>query len=726
MQMKAISIVIGATLQSSFNSTIAGSTKQLSRIGSTIKQLESSSKSVSKFKQLSHDALLARRSWNELEIKTKSLAQQIKNTGAPSKSLQNEFTRSKTAALKAKTAYLQKRSALHHLRTEFSKSGRDIKSLIGDQVKLGSSTQKLKNNYTALNSVMQKRKGVLAQRANFRAQIMDTVALGLTLAAPLKAAISFESAMADIKKVVKFEDRDVNGLTKLGETLKEMSRTIPLSAAELAQITASGGQLGIEAKDLTVFTGTVAKMATAFDMSAEEAGDAIAKLSNIYQIKIGEMANIGDAINHISDNTAAKAKDIVPALNRIGGTARQFGLTAMEAGALASSFISLGKTPEKAGTAVNAMLSKLQTASEQGGNFQKAFQVLKINAQEFEKAIGKNAQGTLVKFLETVAKLDKQERSSVLFDLFGLEYQDDIALLTGSLDEYRKSLRLINEEYHGSMQREFENRANTTANNLQLLKNSIAELGMNLGAVLLPPLNFTVNLLKSATTQVALYAKEYPILTTVITSTATALISIKIAAISLGYAWTFIKGSLFALLSTWRMFGSVITLVKIGLYSTSAVFPAIIAGFKALTIAVMSNPMGLIIGGIAVAATLIITKWQAVKNFFITIWESVKVVWKSFSDWVGKFWNNIAQPFKTISNLWSKKNEAKLEVRSVNNVIRDSLKHPIAAHSKTVENRTQNNHLSINIHSSQDARSIADEVMERIREQFSGALYDIN
>lgn len=647
--MKTISIIIGATLQSSFNSTIAGSTKQLSRIGSTIKQLESSSKSVSKFKQLSHDALLARRSWNELEIKTKSLAQQIKNAEAP---LQNEFTRSKAAALKAKTAYLQKRSALHLLRTEVSKSGRDIKSLVRDQVKLGSSIEKLKSNYTALNSVMQKRKGVLAQRANLRAQMMDAVALGLTLAAPLKAAISFESAMADVKKVVKFEDTDVNGLTKLGETLKEMSRTIPLSAAELAQITASGGQLGIEAKDLTVFTGTVAKMATAFDMSAEEAGDAIAKLSNIYQIEIGEMANIGDAINHISDNTAAKAKDIVPALNRIGGTARQFGLTAVEAGALASSFISLGKAPEKAGTAINAMLSKLQTASKQGGNFQKAFQQLKINAKEFEKAIGKNAQGTLVKFLETVAKLGKQERSSVLFDLFGIEYQDDIALLIGSLDEYKKSLRLINGEYKGSMQREFENRANTTANNLQLLKNSIAEVGMNLGSVLLPPLNFTVNLLKSATTQVTLYAKEYPVLTTVIMSTTTALISIKIAAISLGYAWTFVKGSFFALLSTWKMFASV---VKIGLYSTSAVFPAVIAGFKALTVALMSNPIGLFIGGLAVAATLIIIKWQAVKNFFITIWESVKVVWKSFSDWVGKFWNNITQPFKTISNLWNKK-----------------------------------------------------------------------
>nr|WP_265036324.1 phage tail tape measure protein [Wolbachia endosymbiont (group A) of Anomoia purmunda] len=351
--------------------------------------------------------------------------------------------------------------------------------------------------------------------------------------------------------------------------------------------------------------------------------------------------------------------------------------------------------------------------------------MLKINAKEFEKAIGKNAQGTLLKFLETIAKLGKQERSSVLFDLFGLEYQDDIALLIGSLDEYKKSLRLINAEYQGSMQREFENRANTTANNLQLLKNSIAEVGMNLGFVLLPPLNFTVNLMRSATTQVALYAKEYSVLTTVVISTIAALISIKIAAISLGYAWTFVKGSFFALLSTWRMFASVVTLVKIGL---SAVFPAVIAGFKALTIALMSNPIGLIIGGLVIAATLIITKWQAVKNFFITIWESVKVVWKSFSDWIGKFWNNITQPFKTINNLWSKKNEAKLEVKSVNNVISDSLKYPIAAHSKAIENKTQNNHFSINIHSSpgQDARSIADEVMERIREQFNGALYDTN
>lgn len=131
---------------------------------------------------------------------------------------------------------------------------------------------------------MQKRQGVLAQRANLRGQLFDAVALGAALGAPIKAAIDFESAMSDVRKVVNFDTPD--GLQKLGETLKIMSREIPLSAAGLAQIAASDGQLGIAAKDLAAFTNIVAKMATAFDMSAEEAGDSMAKPAIFFSPKL--------------------------------------------------------------------------------------------------------------------------------------------------------------------------------------------------------------------------------------------------------------------------------------------------------------------------------------------------------------------------------------------------------------------------------------------------------
>ena len=148
-----------------------------------------------------------------------------------------------------------------------------------------------------------------------------------------------------------------------------MTKTIPLAKEELAQIAAAGGQLGIDANQLPDFVETAAKLATAYDMIPEDAADAMAKLSNIYQIPIDEIATLGDAINHLSDNTAAKSREIVEATKRIGGNAMQFGLTSIQAAALADSMIALGKSPEKASTAINAMLTKLQTATEQGGKF---------------------------------------------------------------------------------------------------------------------------------------------------------------------------------------------------------------------------------------------------------------------------------------------------------------------------------------------------------------------
>jgi len=520
-----------------------------------------------------------------------------------------------------------------------------------------------------------------------------------------------------------------------------MSREIPLSAAGLAQIAASGGQLGIAAKDLSAFTNTVAKMATAFDMSAEEAGDAMAKLANVYQIPITEMTKLGDAINYLSDNTAAKAKDIVPALNRIGGTARQFGLTAVQASALAGAFISLGKAPEKAGTAINAMLSKLQTAGKQGKKFQDALRQMGISAKQLEKDIGQDAQGALVKFLEAMEKMDKQKRSGILFDLFGMEYQDDVALLVGSLNEYKKAVNMINDEtkFAGSMQREFANRANTTANNLQLLKNGLAEVGMNLGSVLLPPLNALVNVLRSATTQMAVFAEAHPILTKLIMGVTTALIGGKIAAIALGYAWTFIQGGALALATAWRGLLITITLVKagfIGVNSASLItairmgalafggaLQALGASFMALASRVFPA------GGIAIAATLVITNWESVKSFFMTIWEPIKPVWEAFGDWLGKFWEKIKTPFKAVGGLWDKlwgkKDAPELSIPEMQPV-GDALKTPLSVTPKTVENKTQNNSYNINVQASpnQNSKEVADEVMRRLKAQSRGALYD--
>jgi TP901 family phage tail tape measure protein len=575
-----------------------------------------------------------------------------------------------------------------------------MSALSAEQTKLGASIDKLKTKYHELDSIMQKRQAVMAQRANLRGQIMDTVALGVAMAAPIKAAVDFESAMAEVKKVVDFEAPE--GLIKLGDTIKQMSRDIPISAEGLAQITAAGGQLGIKEKDLAAFTETVAKMSTAFDMTADEAGQAMAQLSNVFQIPITDMKNLGDAINHISNNIAAKAKDIIPALNRAGGSVRQFGLEADQAAALAGTLISMGQMPEKAGTAVSAMLMRLQTAEKQGTKFKEALKEIGLSAEDLTKKIGEDAQGAILMFFEAMQKVEKQKRAGLLVDIFGKNYQKDAALLTESLDSYRKSVELIADktQYADSMQKEFANRAATTANNFQLLKNTFVETGMNIGETLLPALNDIVGTLRSISESVANFAKEHPILTKGIIGITTALVGAKVAGLALGYAWTFIKGGILAVMTVW----------------------------KTVSLAFATNPVGVVVAALAGAALLIITNWEKVKEFFSTIWEKIQPIWEKFAKFVEGFWSTISAPFKAIGKAWNWITQA--EPGPIKNekeqLIKEASGQPLKNPTPTNSTKTQNNNFTINISGKDvgDPKEIKNEIQKMLESKDSGALYD--
>lgn len=759
--MSTLSIKIGAVLDGSFNTVIKGSSNQLTYLGENIRKLDSSLKSVSKFKQLGHDVLTSRRSWKGFEDQVKSLAKQMKAVEKPSKTLKAEFDKAKTSATKAKEAYLKKRDALHSLNEEVRKSGRNIKSLVSDQYKLGSSIEALKGKYGKLGSAIRSHQSFLASKAHFKSQIIETIGLGLTLAAPVKVAIDFESAMADVKKVVKFDNKK-DEVTKFAEGLKEMSKTIPLSAAELAQIAASGGQLGIRKEDLFMFTETVAKMSTAFDISAEQAGDSIAKLSNVYGIDVSKMEHVGNVINHLSDNTAAKAKDMVEALAIVGGTAKQFGLDIEKTSSLANAFISLGKTPEKAATAINALLSKLQTAEEQGGDFKAALEQMGITAEEIVQRISENGEEALLYFFQTLKKMDNQERSTILMKLFGQEYQDDIALLAGSFNKYEDAIKLLAnaEKYGSSLQEEFKNRADTTANKLQLLKNAIVEAGMNLGSVMLPTLNYVAGSLKTITEHIASFAEKYPTLTTTIMGTVAALISLKIAAVGLGYGFTLLGSTIFGLKAN---------LLGVFSFLSATVFPAVVTGLRAITLAVMSNPIGLLIAGLVTGAALVITNWQKVKDFFSSFWKSIiKPIEEAFS-WIGEsvfgkvLGNSPLKEFEkrktevkavhiplksnilnsgnpllsnSIIKEFSKRNQNNFRIKSLieekkftesdnDKIFADfgRSKFENKEQNKT-QNITNNYTISIKAEPNQDVRSLADEVIKRIREKSRDVLFD--
>lgn len=489
-------------------------------------------------------------------------------------------------------------------------------------------------------------------------------------------AIKFESAMADVKKVVDFKTPD--GFANLSQDILNLTRTLPMTAEELAAITASGGQLGVAEEDLKDFTTTIAKMSVAFDMSAEDSGDAMAKLANVYKIPIKNIGNLGDAINELSNSSPAKASDIVSTLGRIGGVAKQFGLTENAAAALSNSFISLGKAPEVAGTAINGMLTKLMTADKGGKKFQDALKSMGLNAKDLKKAIGQDAQGALTNFLKQIQKLPKEKQMGALVDLFGLEYADDVAVLAGNVEVLENSLKTLQDtdangkaNYLGSMEKEFSARAATTENGLQLLKNSVSEFWTALGAKLLPVINNVAGKLAGImhwvtdlTTQNGWLTDTLLYLGGAVAGVFTGFSALTAVIGSVSMSWVVMSKPILKTIGFIRGWGRQL----IGLFSTFA------KGILMMSRALLTNPIGLTITAIAVAAYLIYDNWEPISAWFSNLWtkvtgyflnfcnwvqgiwtgatEWVSSAWAGVSDYFGQLWNNITTFFNSgISNI---------------------------------------------------------------------------
>lgn len=334
-------------------------------------------------------------------------------------------------------------------------------------------------------------------------------------------AIEFESSMADVKKVVDGTDEQISSLT---DRIKAMSAELPIGAEGLAQIAAAGGQLGVPLEKLDQFVELAAKMGVAFDLSVEDAGNAVAKLSNIFGIPIDNVEALGDAINTLGNTTAAREADILNVLTRVGGTAKQFKLSAEQTAALASTMIEMGAGAEVAGTGINALLTKLQTANVQGPEFKRALTGMGVSAKQLALDIQNNPQQALTTFLRTLAKLDDQSRAETLTKLFGQEYQDDIARLLNGLDKYERSLDRVTNAGNtaGAMQKEFAARMETTEAQIELMKNGLNSAAINLGSVFLPALRSLAVTVGDVSQGLASFIEANPAIAAITTSMVTA------------------------------------------------------------------------------------------------------------------------------------------------------------------------------------------------------------
>ena len=497
--------------------------------------------------------------------------------------------------------------------------------------------------------------------ANLKTEIVASVASIAAIAAPIKSAIDFESAMADVKKVVDFkDDNEIKGFSN--EILK-MSQVIPMTAEGLTQVAAAGGQMGLAKNELLKFTEMAAKTAVAFDITAESAGDTIGKIKNILSLSLDETGEMMDVINHLSNNNAAKASEIVEVMKRIAGIGKQVGLAKEQTAALASTFISLGKAPETAATASEALLKKLNNIESLSPKTRAAFKKTGLSIKNFSAMIKKDAQGAVLKFLETMNNIEPQKRGALLSAIMGTNYDSDVATLISGMDVYKKSLDEVSskEKFLGSNEKEFQARSNTVANKIQLMKNTLNSLSISIGNVFLPYISKAVEKITEVIKKITEFAQNNEELVKKIGFSVAAFFSFNVA-------MTTLKASSALLTLSLGGYRQILTMLPFDCLKLNAALrqcnfaslgfvgglKKMVLGFRALSLAFLSNPIGAILTAIAVAGALVYKYWDHVKAFFSGFFEGLRKNIAPVTDIFNGFFSAIKSAFSPLMPIFSK------------------------------------------------------------------------
>lgn len=308
----------------------------------------------------------------------------------------------------------------------------------------------------------------------------------------VKNAISYESSMADVAKVVDGLKDDNGELTaqyyEMSDALLELSTRIPMTAEELTQIAAAAGQSGIARKEIVGFAEDAAKMGVAFDTTADQAGTWMAQWRTAFKMNQKEVTTLANQINYLGNVSGANALQLSGIVTAVGSLGDVGGLSAAQIAAIGDTMVSVGVGEDVAATGIAKMITTMTAGSAATEKQSKVLKKLGIDATTLADRMQTDAQGAIIDFMEALQKLPKAEQAAALKNYFGQESIKPISALYTNLDELKKHFNQVADAslYAGSMEDEYASRSATTENSIQLAKNALMRLSITYGQMFAP------------------------------------------------------------------------------------------------------------------------------------------------------------------------------------------------------------------------------------------------
>lgn len=471
----------------------------------------------------------------ELKLNTANLSehqQQLNKT-------QSAYGKSRHEVSQLTKHYDVQRTKLHGLKSKLNESGIQAH-------KFGEAQRQIKRDITAANAALDKQKAKLKSvraasakiesnkmaRSELGGEALDLAMKGAVLAVPIKFAVDFESAFADVRKAV--NDASDEELEVMKQKIVIEAPKLGVTQEGLSGIIAEGARNGIKKDELFDYAESAAKMSVAFDMTADEAGAAMMKWRTTMNLSQDQAVNLANAVNYVGDNMATTAKDVTEVLVRQGAVITNSGLDEVQAASLSAAVLSGSASTEIAATATKNLLLSLTAGDSASGAQKDALMTLGFDPADLARDMQDNAPKTVEQVLLAIKDQDADVQTALMKSLFGSESIGSIAPLLQNLDNFRKAFKLVEKDtnFAGSMQKEFDVQSATASRKISAFTATLTGLFTVLGESMLPVVGDILDTVTPAVAWLTEAAQSAPGATAALMAIPAALVAVKGAALA--------------------------------------------------------------------------------------------------------------------------------------------------------------------------------------------------
>ena len=383
----------------------------------------------------------------------------------------NEFKRAKKAEEQLKQSAQKQKQALAENMRQMKKAKEEATKYAKSQDELAKSMKKIREEQEKLQKYQGLKKSVYD---NSGGTFMRSAGQATAIGAAVKFAIDDETAFADVKKTTGLAGEEAK---KFKLQLKNATKDIPKFNSEIYEIAAAAGQAGINLEEIPKFTADTAKVAVAFDMEAETAGETLATWREAFKMSQKEVMVLSDQMNLLGDSIKVKPAQVAEMTTAVGALGKLANFSEAQTAALGGTLVALGvKDSSTASTAIRKLYGTLASGESATKSVSSAFAKLGLDTVQVAQDLQVDSESTLMKIFENLNQLDEYEQLSVTKELFGEEAMASMGLLISNTKFLEKNFKLVGDatKYAGSVDSEYNNKLSTTNTSLVLVGKSLA------------------------------------------------------------------------------------------------------------------------------------------------------------------------------------------------------------------------------------------------------------